>query len=183
MVLVGRAMPVLITDVFEAQRSPFGRLTEALDQLEPGEVYLARTAGHNARRGARSSRRRLVPGAPPAPSSTDSTATPSESSSRTGRSSAAAASRRTPASGRASSTTASPWRSTAYSSVRATSSLVTSTVWSLSPGRSRTRCSSSHSPRQRRRTWYGRPSKTGCPARTPSPPMACSEFREVTQDG
>jgi regulator of RNase E activity RraA len=41
-VLVGRAMPVLITDVFEAQRSPFGRLTEALDQLEPGEVYLAR---------------------------------------------------------------------------------------------------------------------------------------------
>lgn len=42
MVLIGRAMPVLITDVFEAQRSPFGRLTEALDQLEPGEVYLAR---------------------------------------------------------------------------------------------------------------------------------------------
>lgn len=41
-VLVGRAMPVLITDVFEPQRSPFGRLTEALDQLEPGEVYLAR---------------------------------------------------------------------------------------------------------------------------------------------
>src|ERR1035437_9865840 len=40
--LVGRAMPVLITDVFEAPRSPFGRLTEALDQLEPGEVYLAR---------------------------------------------------------------------------------------------------------------------------------------------
>lgn len=42
MVLVGRAMPVLITDVFEAQGSPFGRLTEALDQLEPGEVYLVR---------------------------------------------------------------------------------------------------------------------------------------------
>lgn len=42
MVLVGRAMPVLITDVFEAQGSPFGRLTEALDQLEPEEVYLAR---------------------------------------------------------------------------------------------------------------------------------------------
>jgi 4-hydroxy-4-methyl-2-oxoglutarate aldolase len=41
-VLVGRAMPVLITDVFEAQYSPFGRLTEALDQLEPGDVYLAR---------------------------------------------------------------------------------------------------------------------------------------------
>jgi 4-hydroxy-4-methyl-2-oxoglutarate aldolase len=42
MVLVGRAMPVLITDVFAAQHSPFGRLTEALDQLEPGDVYLAR---------------------------------------------------------------------------------------------------------------------------------------------
>lgn len=42
-VLVGRAMPVLITDVFEPQRSPFGRLTEALDQLEPGDVYLARS--------------------------------------------------------------------------------------------------------------------------------------------
>jgi len=42
MVLVGRAMPVLITDVFETQHSPFGRLTEALDQLEPGDIYLAR---------------------------------------------------------------------------------------------------------------------------------------------
>lgn len=38
--LVGRAMPVLIGDVFSAQRKPFGLLTEALDQLEPGEVYL-----------------------------------------------------------------------------------------------------------------------------------------------
>ena len=42
MVVVGRAMPVLVTDVFGAQRRPFGRLTEALDQLQPGEVYLAR---------------------------------------------------------------------------------------------------------------------------------------------
>jgi 4-hydroxy-4-methyl-2-oxoglutarate aldolase len=42
MVLVGRAMPVLIADVFGPQRSPFGRLTEALDQLGSGEVYLAR---------------------------------------------------------------------------------------------------------------------------------------------
>lgn len=41
--LVGRAMPVLIADVFGAQERPFGRLTEALDQLEPGEVYLARS--------------------------------------------------------------------------------------------------------------------------------------------
>jgi regulator of RNase E activity RraA len=43
MVLVGRAMPVLIADVFEVPRSPFGRLTEALDQLAPGEIYLARS--------------------------------------------------------------------------------------------------------------------------------------------
>ncbi len=41
--MVGRAMPVLITDVFGQQQQPFGRLTEALDQLEPGEVYLARS--------------------------------------------------------------------------------------------------------------------------------------------
>lgn len=44
MVLVGRAMPVLISDAFGIQREPFGRLTEALDNLEPGEVYLARSA-------------------------------------------------------------------------------------------------------------------------------------------
>ena len=40
--VVGRAMPVVLTDVFGPQRQPFGRLTEALDSLEPGEVYLAR---------------------------------------------------------------------------------------------------------------------------------------------
>lgn len=40
--LVGRAMPVLIADVFGHQKKPFGMLTEALDQLRPGEVYLAR---------------------------------------------------------------------------------------------------------------------------------------------
>jgi regulator of RNase E activity RraA len=42
MKLVGRAVPVLIVDVFEPQRRPFGRLTEALDSLTDGEVYLAR---------------------------------------------------------------------------------------------------------------------------------------------
>jgi regulator of RNase E activity RraA len=41
MVVVGRAMPVLIAKVFGPQTRPFGRLTEALDQLEPDEVYLA----------------------------------------------------------------------------------------------------------------------------------------------
>lgn len=44
MIVVGRAMPVLIADVFGARKQPFGRLTEALDQLELGEVYLARSA-------------------------------------------------------------------------------------------------------------------------------------------
>lgn len=42
LVLVGRAMPVLIADVYGPQRQPFGRLTEALDQMEAEEVYVAR---------------------------------------------------------------------------------------------------------------------------------------------
>lgn len=42
MIVVGRAMPVLIGDVFGAQKQPFGRLTQALDSLQPGDVYLAR---------------------------------------------------------------------------------------------------------------------------------------------
>jgi len=41
MKLIGRAMPVLMIDVFGPQAQPFGKLTEALDQLEPGDVYLA----------------------------------------------------------------------------------------------------------------------------------------------
>ena len=40
--LVGRAMPVLIADVFGPQSKPFGLLTEALDDLQPGEIYIAR---------------------------------------------------------------------------------------------------------------------------------------------
>jgi len=42
MMIVGRAMPVLVGDVFGAQAKPFGRLTEALDALQPGNVYLSR---------------------------------------------------------------------------------------------------------------------------------------------
>lgn len=41
MTVVGRAMTVLMVDVFSPQNKPFGRLTEALDQLEPGDVYIA----------------------------------------------------------------------------------------------------------------------------------------------
>jgi regulator of RNase E activity RraA len=41
MKLTGRAMPVVMIDVYGKQKKPFGLLTEALDQLEPGEIYLA----------------------------------------------------------------------------------------------------------------------------------------------
>ncbi|CAB1242905.1 Dimethylmenaquinone methyltransferase [Ruminococcaceae bacterium BL-6] len=41
MKLAGRAMPVLMIDVFGPQKKPFGLLTEALDQLKEDEVYLA----------------------------------------------------------------------------------------------------------------------------------------------
>jgi 4-hydroxy-4-methyl-2-oxoglutarate aldolase len=40
MILVGRAMPVLSADVYGVQKRPFGLLTDALDQLQPGEVYV-----------------------------------------------------------------------------------------------------------------------------------------------
>lgn len=39
--IVGRAFPVRIEDVGGPQSRPFGRLTEALDALQPDEVYLA----------------------------------------------------------------------------------------------------------------------------------------------
>ncbi len=42
--VAGRAMPVVVADVTGPQTRPFGRLTEALDQLAPGEVYLAQNA-------------------------------------------------------------------------------------------------------------------------------------------
>ena len=39
--IIGRAMPVLMIDVYGPQEQPFGKLTAALDQLEPGEIYVA----------------------------------------------------------------------------------------------------------------------------------------------
>jgi len=39
--LAGRAMTVLMIDVFGPQKKPFGLLTEALDQLKENEVYIA----------------------------------------------------------------------------------------------------------------------------------------------
>lgn len=41
MKLTGRAMTVLLSDVYGPQKKPFGLMTEALDQLRVGEVYLA----------------------------------------------------------------------------------------------------------------------------------------------
>ncbi len=41
MQVVGRAMPVVMIDVHGPQAKPFGLLTEALDDLRPGEVYIA----------------------------------------------------------------------------------------------------------------------------------------------
>jgi regulator of RNase E activity RraA len=38
--LVGRAMPVQVVDAWGPQSSPFGHMTEALDSLEPGEIYV-----------------------------------------------------------------------------------------------------------------------------------------------
>ena len=40
MKVAGRAMPVLNADVYGDQEKPFGYLTEALDQLQEGEVYV-----------------------------------------------------------------------------------------------------------------------------------------------
>lgn len=40
-IVVGRAMPVQIVDIAGTRGQPFGKLTEALDQLEQDDVYLA----------------------------------------------------------------------------------------------------------------------------------------------
>ena len=47
MKIAGRACTVLECDVFEPQKKPFGLLTEALDQLEKNDVYIA-TGAHNS---------------------------------------------------------------------------------------------------------------------------------------
>lgn len=53
MKLAGRAMPVVMIDVFGKQKKPFGLLTEALDQLQPGESILRAAARCVARIGAK----------------------------------------------------------------------------------------------------------------------------------
>lgn len=44
--IAGRAMPVMMADIDRAPEKPFGVLTEALDQLQPDEVYLSSATGH-----------------------------------------------------------------------------------------------------------------------------------------
>jgi 4-hydroxy-4-methyl-2-oxoglutarate aldolase len=39
--LIGRAMPVLLVDAIGLQPRPFGLLTDALDSLQPSEIYIA----------------------------------------------------------------------------------------------------------------------------------------------
>lgn len=41
MKLIGRAMPVLMKDVYGPQKKPFGKMMEALDDLQSGEIYIA----------------------------------------------------------------------------------------------------------------------------------------------
>jgi 4-hydroxy-4-methyl-2-oxoglutarate aldolase len=43
--VVGRAMPVLTAEAMGPQGRPFGLLTDALDQLQPGEVYVVDGGG------------------------------------------------------------------------------------------------------------------------------------------
>lgn len=45
MKIVGRAMPVVMIDVYGSQEEPFGLLTEALDQLQENDIYIAQ-GGH-----------------------------------------------------------------------------------------------------------------------------------------
>jgi len=40
-IIAGRAMPVQIADAWGRQESPYGRMTEALDQIQPNEIYIA----------------------------------------------------------------------------------------------------------------------------------------------
>ncbi|MFP4511180.1 MAG: RraA family protein [Spirochaetaceae bacterium] len=48
MKIVGRAMPVLMMDVYGHQNEPFGLMTQALDDLRAGEVYIAAGADHRS---------------------------------------------------------------------------------------------------------------------------------------
>ena len=46
MKVVGRAMPVLMMDVYGTQKKPFGKMMEALDDIQEDEVYIASGTYH-----------------------------------------------------------------------------------------------------------------------------------------
>lgn len=46
--IAGYAMTVLENDIYGAPKKPFGYMTEALDDLKPGEIYVATGAHHSA---------------------------------------------------------------------------------------------------------------------------------------
>lgn len=48
MKIAGRAMPVLMMDVYGHQEKPFGLMTQALDDLKPGEVYVTSGSFHRS---------------------------------------------------------------------------------------------------------------------------------------
>jgi len=48
MKIAGRAMPVLMMDVYGTQSEPFGLMTQALDDLREGDVYIAAGAMHRS---------------------------------------------------------------------------------------------------------------------------------------
>jgi 4-hydroxy-4-methyl-2-oxoglutarate aldolase len=48
MKIAGRAMPVLMMDVYDHPDKPFGLMTQALDDLKPGEVYVTSGAFHRS---------------------------------------------------------------------------------------------------------------------------------------
>jgi len=52
--LIGRAMPVRIADISGPQIRPFGLLTDALDAIAPGEIYLATGGSMNCAAWAKS---------------------------------------------------------------------------------------------------------------------------------
>jgi 4-hydroxy-4-methyl-2-oxoglutarate aldolase len=45
--IFGRAFPVQISDAWGHQKSPFGKMTEALDSILPGEIYIATGGSQN----------------------------------------------------------------------------------------------------------------------------------------
>jgi len=120
MILAGRAMPALMIDVFGPQKTPFGKLTAALDDLREGEVYIAAGGAMRcAYWGELLTATARTRGAA-APLWTAIIATHRKCSRKTGPCSAAAPTRRIRACAHKSSISAAPWKSPMSGSSRAT---------------------------------------------------------------